>query len=291
MKRIVSLVLCMTLALGAVTYRPPKANAMALEITAALVGKVVGVTLISWGMAWAVDQISENMTVQRFGENVAREIQNWLDEEHNCEVIDVFFGGMMPNTSPDPSPTGNVVLTASAAFIAAVSAFGKWLYDKYALAENETAVVSTTPGSMTVDGKTFTFAQFDYDSSAGTHRPEFFRTGTSVFEYVDIDAVRNGTPAWFNLSDTQRFSISYYSSTFKVTFYNGSDYRTPNSIDSGALRDGYQDLFFFSVGDRLGICNYYSDTSPVIPNTLQYSASNLLPLSFLSLINSAIKQS
>ena len=110
MKRIVSLFLCMALAIGAVTYKPPKADAIALELSAALIGKVVGVSLISMGMAWAVDQISINATGNRFGENVAREIQDWLDEEHNCEVIDVFFGGMMPNASPDPSPTGNVGL-------------------------------------------------------------------------------------------------------------------------------------------------------------------------------------
>lgn len=213
MKRIVSLILCAVLAIGSVTYKPPKADAVALEITAALVGKVVGVTLISWGMAWAVDKISENMTGQCFGENVAREIQNWLDEEHEGKVIDVYFGGMMPNTSPDPSPTGNVVLTASVAFIAAVSAFGKWLYDKYALAENDSVVVYTDDLSFSVNA-TWSDTVIDYPYSI---RYKALNNSTvSSFTTPEIQIVQPGT--WQSIT-TSAPSGDYFvlsSSTIKV---------------------------------------------------------------------------
>ena len=277
MKRIVSLVLCMALALGAVTYRPPKANAVALEITAALVGKVVGVTLISWGMAWAIDQISENMTGQSFGENVAREIQYWLDEEHDGKVIDVFFGGMLPNTSPDPSPTGNVVLTASAAFIAAVSAFGKWLYDKYALSENDSAVVSPSSTVLTtVDGyeiKLFDGGVSDFGTLNKDRFVEPVSIGSNLAKVFQFDLDTVGNTQTFNLSDGVVLQFSVDSSYLTVTLTKGSKSKSYlEAIENVKDDSTYQCLITFTDGS-LVLGRYFSPTSTYSKkNQLLYNA-------------------
>ncbi len=157
MKRIVSLVLCMALALGAVTYKPPQAKALALE-TYGIVS-LVGLFLTSMGLTWAYDNYQSAVAdapVTKFGSNLAEDLQGWLDETQSGKVIDVFFGDKMPNLSPTPGSNGGIVVIAGAAFTAAVASFGKWLYDKYALAENESAVVYSDPGSLLMADGSYT---------------------------------------------------------------------------------------------------------------------------------------
>ncbi len=161
MKRIVSLVLCMALAIGTVTYKPPQAKAVVLEATSAVA--LVGIFLTAMGLYWAYDNYQSAVAgapVTKFGSNLAEELDEYIYEktgEHR-NVIEVMFHGdpdMGPNFGDDLEMIVGTVVTVSAAAVASISAFGKWLYDKYALAENESAVVYSDGFSFSYDAGYF----------------------------------------------------------------------------------------------------------------------------------------
>ena len=175
----------------------PRAKAVVSE--GALLGSIFGSLLVSMGYSWAAD----NMDVPTFGESIyklTQEFDEAMKDTGNQLIRDLTLAGVTAN--------GAGKLQFGYAWVQVARSFAEWFQGKF-LSDSTTAVVSTTPGSMTVDGKTFTFAQFDYDSSAGAHRPDSFTTGTSVLQYVDIQSIHNGTPKWYYFTDTQRMSISY----------------------------------------------------------------------------------
>ena len=163
--------------------QPPKAKAIAIADDVLVWAPLVGLALTTMGFTWSYAN-SEGMTpaelVKNFGDNLAGDLQDWINTEKKGEVINVVFGGRKPFVSKPPStnPGANSILFVTAGFAAAAAEFGNWLVGKYAgLKKGNTEVITPSIPSNA----------FQFSVEEGSWRYDFPGVATRIDAGVDID--------------------------------------------------------------------------------------------------------
>lgn len=197
MKRIVSLFLFMALAIGAVTYKPPQAKAVVFE--GAALGSLYGSVMGSMGLTYAAC----GMNNQSFGLAIWDLMTSWYtDMTPEGESASEFFGNLASAGIQAMAP-GQVLLNQS--LIDSILQFSEWLYDKYALDENESAVVSgdvlTFTGERTNYRVDFPFSIYTYNSLSSSYDMALFCidniTVPGIYTFKVLKSKTSGT-IWFD---------------------------------------------------------------------------------------------
>ena len=224
------------------------------------IGALYGSVMIAMGVTWDAG----DMDNQSFGNSVWNLIEDWLSETS----VDSDSAKLAIQELADSGVTaiGEGRLLLNQPLFNSISAFGKWLYNKYSLADNSSVVISQSSSTITtVDGVSFNLAVIDsFNTESGYHVSAPLLIGSSILDFIPDSLDSYGYSGYdIPLTENVTFNVctdnGYTKLSYKLT---GDSTRYPIIGQKNTeVSKGIQ-FMFASFEDKLGIVIYYQGSYP-----------------------------